>query len=747
MNKKLFIALVLWCVSLSAFPLGLIKGKVYDENSRQPLPGATIYIHEFEKGVVTDENGFFTMNDIPSTEINIEVSFLGYETKIIRTNQNDELNIGLKPSMVETPEVVVSASNFSSQHENAVKIEAINLSTLRTVGSPSFAESLATVPGVDVISKGNGIGKPVIRGLSNSNILFLNNGIKMENYQFSEDHPYVIDETGIDRIEIIKGPASLLYGSDAIGGLINILSEHPSISGKTEGDLTVQGYSVSKGYSLNGGIKGTSKQLTWGVRGRLKNHCDYLDGNGIFVPNSRFSQQSAKTFLNWNNSKGYYKLSYEYNHLLPGMTNEASVGLVTKNEYAKTFWYQNLTNHILISKNTFIINKTKVNANASWQLNHRILNTDDQGEVNMQLGSATYELKTWLPSGKNTDIIVGLQGAIRNNHNNEAHTRVLPNYSENEFALMSLYQLRLFEKLSFQAGLRYDFRKLYIPEQEKASHSHEKAEAEENNGEFEMMPELEFNYKNASISIGATCEIAQELFLRANFASAFRPPNVAELTQNGIHGVRFEKGNVNLESQRNYEGDLSLHYHVGNFSADVAGFYNHIFNYIYLSPTNLFENEYRVYQYNQSDANLYGSEINLRYHPLKWMELNGQFSSARGVLSNENNLPFIPHDKLKLEIKVDRETLGKMQHPYLKLQVVNAFAQNRPSEFETVTSAYHLINAGAGLNLNIGKQKLIASLNANNLFNTVYFDHLSTLKEIGYYNPGRNVALNLQWKF
>lgn len=747
MNKKTFIALLFWFLTLSAYPLSTIKGNVFDSNSHEPLHGAFIYIHEFEKGAVTNDEGEFVMEDIPTSEITIQVSFVGYETKIIKINETSSLKIELKPTLVETPEVVVTASNFASQHENAIKIEAISKSSIDGVATPSFVEAIAAIPGLDVISKGNGIGKPVIRGMSNSNVLFLNNGIKMENYQFSEDHPYVTDETGIDHIEVIKGPASLLYGSDAIGGLINILPEHPAVNGKTEGDLSIKVNTVSNGLLANAGVKKSTDNWSWGIRGGMKNHRDYLDGNGDFVPNSRFSQQSARSFLNFNSKKGYFKLSYEFNHLEPGMTNNYSVPLVTENAYEKEFWYQNLTNHIVLSKNTFFIQKIKLNANVSYQVNHRRLNTDEIGEVNMQLGSTSYELKSWIPTNKHSDLIVGFQGAIRQNTNLEAHARVLPDYDENDFALMGLYQHRFADRLSLQAGMRYDFRNLFIPEQEKASHSHNQEEERDEEEVSELMPEQSHHYQNYSFSVGTTWEIVKELLLRANVATAFRPPNVAELTQNGVHGVRYELGNTDLNSQRNVEGDLSVHFHTSNLSADVATFYNAVSNYIYLSPTNEFNEDYRIYQYQQHNAMLYGNEISLRYHPLDWLETEAQFEYIRGNLQSEDNLPFIPHDKLKSRVNIHEDKLWKIQNPSLKVQWVHAFDQSRPSEFETKSPAYNLINASIEGDFPIGKQNLNLALRANNLFNELYIDHLSTLKDLGFYNPGRNVMLSIQYKF
>lgn len=757
MSKNLFLSLVLWCMVLPSFSMGILSGKVLSTSEGNALPGATIYINEFEKGAISNADGTFILENIPNSAIKVEVSFIGYETKIISIDKLEYIQIWLSPTRIETPEVVVTGSNFSSQHENAIKIESISADKLVSKGSPSFVEMLSSVPGVDVIGMGNGIGKPVIRGLSNSNLLFLNNGVKMENYQFSENHPYVIDEVGVGKIEIIKGPASLLYGSDAIGGLINVLPERPATSDSFQGDISANSYSVSNGYAAGVGLKGSSKQLAWGVRAGIKNNRDYLDGSDRFVPNSRFSQQSAKTYLNWNSEKGYFKLTYNYSHLQPGMTNGVSTALVSENDYEPTVWYQDLTNHMIQTNNTFFLNQYKINANASYNLNHRVLNTDEQNEVNMQLSSFNYDVRTWIPSANDNKLIVGVQGASRHNRNNEAHTRVLPNYTENEMAFMGLYQHTAYGKLSLQAGARFDYRDLFIPEQMKASHSHDEEESDhdehgddeegDEDHEEELMLEQTYNYGNISASLGATYELTHYLLFRANIATAFRPPNVAELTQDGVHGSRYEVGNTDLESQRNIEGDLSLHFHKENFSIDIAAFYNHILNYIFLSPTKHFEEELQIYQYNQTNSTLTGGEINLRYHPLNWFEIYSSMSTIRGTQKNGQYLPFIPHDKIVVGVNVEQTELLFLQRPHVGVDLVYAFKQDRPSEFETATSSYSVLNLTAGGFVDLNGQIIQIRLNANNLLNTSYYDHLSLLKGVGYFNPGRNVAISLKYSF
>ncbi|MBN1768539.1 MAG: TonB-dependent receptor [Prolixibacteraceae bacterium] len=751
MLKRIVFYILLAAEGLSGFAAGVAKGYVFDKNTGEPLPGASIYIHELERATVSDDRGMFVFEAIPTKNVRAEISFVGYETKIVSLLTNEILSIGLLTVLVEAPEVVVTASNFVSQHENAVKIEAISLAAIENIGTPSFLDATAILPGVDVISRGNGIGKPVIRGLSNSNLLVLSNGVKLENYQFSEDHPYVIDETGIDRIEVIKGPASLLYGSDAVGGLINVLSEHPAAVGETSGDVSVSVYSMSNGLTLNGGLKQSTQEVSWGLRGSLKSNRDYKDGVGRFVPNSRFGQQSVKTFLARNSELGFFKLSYDYSHLLAGMTNAASIGLVNSNKYEPDVWFQNLSNHVLLSKNTIYLRDTKVNANFSFNRNHRILNTTENNAVNMALNSFGGEVKTWLPTSKYYDLIVGIQSQLKSNANYDGLMRVLPDYNEQAYAFMGLFQYRLPDRLSLQVGARYDLNSLFIPEQRKAIHSHDEEPAHEDEvpGEAheQVMHEENYVFHNASISVGATYEMNRNVLVRANVASAFRPPNVAELTQDGVHGNRYEKGDTSLLSQRNYEADLSIHYHYSSFSADVAAFYNFIPNYIYLSPTAMIYNELLVYQYQQNKARLLGGEVMFRFRPVSWIEMNGNLSVIRGMLNESSYLPFIPHDKINVGVKLMKEKYGFLKQAHFSANVRYAFAQNRPSQFETTTPQWTTVSVAAGAVIKLQNSEASVLLSLSNAFNEQYYDHLSTLKPLGYKNPGRNLGLRLNWMF
>lgn len=731
-----FIVMLLILINPTIFAQHSVKGKVTDKTTNQAMAFVNIYIPEQNKGTLTDENGKFKITDVPERGCKVQFSYMGYKTiiKDISPIKNEtEINIQMETAILQAEEVVISGGIYSTQHENSTKIELIKGSEIHSCGTPSFIEALTNTPGVDMISKGSGVAKPVIRGLSMTNILMLNNGIKMENYQFSENHPFIIDEFGIDRIEIIKGPASLLYGSDAVGGVINVIKEKPAPIGDVIGDYNMQYHSNTQGVVTNLGIKGSTKNFFWGIRGGIKSHADYKDGSGNYIPNTRFNENSVKAYLGLHKSFGLFELYYNYNQPKLGMCVGDAIAQTTENGRKNKIWYQDLNNHLFSIKNTLFLGQYKVDLNASYQINNRRLQTDNNMPafemVDMDLNTLSYEIKTYLPSPTNSTYIIGIQGANKTNRNHEAPNHVLPDADMNDFSIFGLFQYTLFKKIKSQAGIRYDFRSI--------STKAELNKVAVNN-----------DYGNASASLGATYNINKNLLLRANIASAYRTPNIAELTENGMHGVRYEKGNPELKSQRSYEADVSAHFHSTYVMLDIAGFYNKINNYIFIAPTNdTLASGGIIYQYSQINSNIYGYEISINMLPISWLNVSSSYSYLVGKQNNGDYLPFIPQNKLHFEIKYQSQEISFLKNPFLKIGGLIASKQNNPAMFEMETDSYFLINAGIGTNVTWANQIISLSINGNNLLNKVYFDHLSTVKDLGYNNMGRNISINLTIPF
>jgi len=726
---------------ISAFAQNEIKGMITNPQG-EPLVGANVFVSEQNKGTVTDQNGCYLLRNMPKGKVKIQYSYVGYNNQlvtVVMVNSSQEINIIMQYEPIETQAVVVVGGYNSTQHENAVKIDVIKSEVISSAGSPNFTEALTKVPGIDMISKGNGISKPVIRGLAMNDILVLNNGVRYENYQYSDHHPLGIDEFGIESVEVIKGPASLLYGSDAIGGVVDFVKEKPAPIGKIVGDYNMKLYSNSIGATTNIGVKGSSQNFFWGIRGGGKTDADYLQGGGDFVPNSRFNEWSVKGNAGYTGKSGTFKLFYDVNQQKLGLVEPDVIPLITKRGRKNDIWYQIFNNKLLSSQNKLYLKNYKVEINAAFQSTD-LMHYDERVDpfIDMRLATITYETKLYFPSTKNAEYIIGFQGLNQQNDNlGNRETKLLPDAAISSYSGFTLLQYTFFEKLRLQAGVRYDYRNLTT---EKLGLS----------SDFNYRPALSKEYNSVSGSFGATYNMSEKLLFRTNLAAAFRSPNLAELTSNGLHENRYEVGTPDLLPQNAFEGDLSVHYHFDNLSFDVAVFYNKINDYIFISPTGeQSTGGFPIYKYMQSDARLFGGEAVFHIHPrhIEWLHFETLFSTVTGKQDNEDFLPLIPAHKLKVELRLEKKKLIFFENTYFKINVLNAFNQNNTAPEEEATKGYTLVDLGVGVNLKAGNQLIVIGLSANNIFDKKYIDHLSTLKEAGFFNPGRNIALNLKIPF
>jgi len=739
--KNIILLVITLLSGISAFSQNEIKGLITNQEG-ELLIGANVFVPEQNKGTVADQNGHYFLKNLPKGKVKVQYSYVGYNNQLVTVmidKSSQEINITLQHDPIETQAVVVVGGYNSTQHENAVKIDVIKSEVISGSGTPNFAETLTKIPGVDMISKGSGISKPVIRGLAMNDILVLNNGVRYENYQYSDHHPLGIDEFGIESVEVIKGPASLLYGSDAIGGVVDFVKEKPAPIGQIIGDYNMQLYSNSLGATTNLGVKGASQNFFWGVRGGGKTNADYYQGGGELVPNSRFNEWSLKGNAGYTGKSGTFKLFYDVNQQKLGLVEPDVIPLITERGRENDIWYQTFRNKLLSSQNKLYIGNYKVEINAAFQ-STGLMHYDERADpfIDMQLGTLTYEAKLYLPSTKNAEYILGLQGFNQQNDNiGNRETKLLPDASINSYSGFTLLQYTFFEKLRLQAGARYDYRNLTTEKLGLAA-------------DYNFRPALSKEYNSVSGSLGATFNLSEKILFRANLAAAFRSPNLAELTSNGLHENRYEVGTPDLSPQHAFEVDLSVHYHFDNLSFDVAGFYNKINDYIFISPTGEESaGGFPIYKYMQSDARLFGGEAVLHIHPrpIEWLHFETVFSTVTGKQDNEDYLPLIPAHKLRFELRVEKKNLMFFRNTYFKINVLNAFSQDNLAPEEAATAGYTLVDLGVGANLKAGNQLVVIGLSANNIFDKKYIDHLSTLKEAGFFNPGRNISLNLKIPF
>ncbi|RXQ96627.1 TonB-dependent receptor [Ancylomarina salipaludis] len=725
-----------------------LYGIVSDQNDLNGLAGVSIFIPELQKGTLSQADGSYQLDALPNGSFTVQFSYMGYETVIKKLQLKDSdlnLNTNLVFTSVTTQDVVVSGGFPSSQHENPIKISVMSKQEFDRLLTPSLGQKLASIPGVDLISRSPGVSSPVIRGLSLNNLIFLNNGVRLENFQFSVDHPFLVNDQGVDHIEVIKGPASLLYGSDAMGGVINIVREKPAPANTIKADVSTEFYSVTKGFNRNIGVKGSRENWFWMFRANQQSHHDYKDGDGDYIPNTRFNSTGLQVGLGLLRSYGSFKIYYDYLSPKLGMTNEESIPLVKEGLSKNRFWYQDLSQHLVASRNRLFIGDFKLELNVAYQFNQRRLNGNPQSDifrlVDMDLNTLTYDGKFYFPTSDGTEFLLGIQGMHQTNRNHEAPNRIIPDANIDDFSVFALYkkELKLWE---WQLGLRYDTRALYVPEQEAGGHSHSEVETPE---EHEEMVHINRRFNNLNASIGTTFHVSDDVLLRTNIASAYRVPNLAELSQHGMHGNRFEEGNVNLDPQKSIESDLGLHYHTQKHNIDLSLFYNRVYDFIYLAPTDEISPEGTgfVYKYGQQNAKLYGGELAVNVVPFRFLKFHSDYAMVISKFDNGGRLPFVPQHKLNNSLRFIFKGSKLLDSPFLNLSWKHVFNQNHPAMFETKTDAYNLFEIQMGTDLKLGKYKASLELSADNIFNEKYTDHLSTLKTFAYLNPGRNISLKL----
>ena len=754
--KYTLLLLLLFLASISHSQNTLI-GSVKNSETNQPIIFANVHFPELEKGTITNENGEFTIKNLPNGNFNIVVSLIGFKTfshDILLENKEIVLHITLNPSVIEMDEVIISTPFHKLQADNVMKVEQENISNLKKSGATTLSQGITNIPGVESINTGNSIGKPVIRGLSSNRVLVYAQGVRLENQQFGAEHGLGINDSGLESVEVIKGPASLLYGSDALGGVLYFNPERFAPANTIKADANFNYYSNSHGKSTNIGFKQSGDAFKFLIRGSYAEHADY-NTNLYRVTNTRFNEKDLKVGLGYQQTN--YKTEFRYN------LNSSKLGLpiaigteeigIQNTDITPLLPFQQLENHILSSKTNVFFKESTLNINLGYTYNDRKEfeehhhedgdmheeETEEEHEqheeallpaLHMKLKTFNYDVKYNLPQTGKFETIVGVQGMNQTN-GNYGEELLIPDATTNDIGLLATSHIH-FEKLAIQLGARFDNRTV-------------DADLIENEAQ-----RLDKSFNSFNGAIGFKVDFTDNLVSRLNIASGFRSPNLSELTSYGSHhGTnRFEIGNPNLDNEQNLQTDLVLEYQNKHVELSVNGFYNTINNYIYLAPNGETLNEEPVYTYLQNDAKLYGGEIGLHIHPhpLDWLHLESSFETVIGKLNKDKYLPLIPANKWSNTLRVEFGKQNWVQNTYAFFKINTTFKQDNISEFETETDGYTLLNLGFGGTLQIFKNELETSVSVTNLTDKEFINHLSRLKSDGILNMGRSINIGLSYK-
>ena len=728
MKKILSFIIIIFSLSLS-FGQYSLSGTVKDAKTKEPLAGVSIYIPATKQGAVSDLDGKFQFEKITKPDIEIVFSYQGYQElhqKIHFDSPQKTIEILLPEAVFAIDQVIVSTGFNKLQKDNVMKVSHQSLANLAQKGMQNIMEGIAQVPGVSNLSTGTGIVKPVIRGLSGNRVLVYNQGVRLENYQFGEEHGMGIDAAGISGVEVIKGPASLLYGSDALGGVIYLIPEKFASKNQTVYNLNTTYFSNTSGFHISPGIKTSTDKWQFLARGSWKQNGDYQIPSGERVLNTTNKDTDLKLGVGYHQTGYKTDLRYNYNHTLNGLAT--GIGLENTN-YDFTGKYQDLTTHNISWKNDIRWHKSHIKTNFGFSKVRRALVVNQQPFIDMRLNTFNGDIKWYAPKKQDWEWIAGTQFMWQTNSNAGQHF-LLPNAHIANIAVFTNVN-HSFGNSIVQGGIRYDFRNTHTETIDAGRPGFDK-----HTGSF-------------SGALGYKQDLGEKMALRLNLASGFRAPNLAELTSNGEHEGRIEIGNPDLKNEQNIQADINWEYTSTHIEFFVNGFYNHINHYIYLQPVFYTANMLPVYVYQQDNAYLYGGEAGLHFHPhpWDWLHIKSSFETVTGKKQTGEYLPLIPADQWKNEIRIANKIPHKIWQKYYWFAELNRTFKARSNPYEAIYPAYTLVNTGIGAKLQYQKMTAVLNLSVHNLFNQTYISNLSVLREDHIPNQGRNLIVRFNLIF
>ncbi len=793
MKKKLYILtniLLILVQAVFALPEGKINsgslnGKVTDNKTNEPLPGVSIYFPDLKIGTQTNSDGTYSIKDLPATNLLVQVSFVGYQAvnRQVDLSSTKNMDFKLKESVTEINEVVVTGQpGVVEQKRIPAPIKVVPRSELLQNASTNIIDAIAREPGVSEITTGAGISKPVIRGLGYNRVVVVNNGVRQEGQQWGDEHGIEIDEYDVDHVEILKGPASLAYGSDAMAGVINMISAPTLPNGSIKGNI-ISNYQTNNGligYSAN--IAGNKSGFVWDARFSQKLAHAYENKYDGPVYNSGFRENAASALLGINRSWGFSHLTLSMYYLEPGMVEgerdsltgkfvkevtlangETSTELATSsdfNSYHPEAPFQKINHYKAVWNNNIYFGKGNLQTIIGFQQNRRKEFEDpDNYGLYFQLNTLNYDFKYTLSDINGWKFTTGVNG-MRQQSKNKGTEFLVPAYKLFDFGVYGIVNKNL-GRFDLSGGLRYDVRSenadaLYLNGDE------EKTVASDPDAE-QRFSAFDKTFDGVSGSIGSTYQISDQVYTKLNVSRGFRAPNIAELGSNGEHEgtFRYEIGNTSLKPETSMQFDWGIGLNSKHVSAEVNLFKNDVNHYIFIHKlgNDSMIDDVPVYKFSDGKARLYGGEVSLDIHPhpMDWLHFENTFSYTRGTLKDQpdsaSNLPLIPAPRWTSEIRANIKRVAPwMQNAYVSFGIDQNWKQNHYFEAygtETATPGYMLLNAGLGTDFTY-KRKTVCSffISAGNLTDKAYQSHLSRLKYAGTnYATGREGVFNMGRNF
>lgn len=731
------ILLAVWAAPAAA-QADSVYGRVAD-TSGAAIGRARVTLEELGRSAETDTTGAFVFRRVRPGEYTLVVRRLNFEPTVrrIAVPLDAALAVSLRASAFTLEAVTVTATREPLPVlRSPLPPASVPADRLRRYGDVSLAQALGELPGVRTLSTGGEIGKPVIRGLSGARVLALDDGLRLEDYSWSDEDGPSADPELAQRIEVIRGPASLLYGSDAMGGVVNVLA--PEVPDARGGTLPVHGRAdlfgatnnaeVGAVVSASGGNGGVGWRAATALRRSEALHTPVgeLDNTGFWSANgdaaAGISGAWGRATLRFIHYGGDFHLLEADSSLNPPPSGEEDQGPVRR-----------LNDDRLQLLAQIPAGAVRLEAKAQWQ-RHRLAEivppdtaSGDEG-FDLLLTTGTLDLLAHHGAGPLTGT-VGLSGLVQENATRGTEPLV-PGASTTGGAVFAVEELTA-GPWSVLGGARIDARTV---------------SADANAGL--ALPAVHRDFSAWSGDVGLVRRFGGDVALAANVGRAWRAPTLFELFTNGpnVGDARFVVGDSGLVPEGGLDADLSLRWEGERVRGEIAVYSNRIDHYIYLNPTGATQDSLPVYAYVQANAVLTGGEAGVELEAAPGVTLSARGDWVRAARTDGTPLPLTPAPRLVVGGEWRRSAPVEGQGLALRAAVEMVAHQSRLAPTDLPTAGYALLHLGGDLGFRVGGRPLQLGVEARNVLNKRYRDFLSRYKAFAL-NPGRNVVIRCSTVF
>ena len=741
---------------------------VTDSISHHAMEAVSVSIPKLGVQQITDANGMFCLSSIAAGFYEIKCAYVGYHTTTIgiRLNGNDTINISLCPESHHLHEVVVSDNfsesdkAFSLQHKQILDINQIQMRN-----GQNITELLKNINGMNTLTSGPNISKPVLRGLHSQRLVMMQGNVRMEGQQWGAEHAPEIDPFAVGRVEVLKGASSVEFGAEAIGGVIRLMPRAYRQQNGIAGELTLNGFSNNRQGAVSIHLDGShANKLKWKIQMSARKagdskSADYVISNTAFRENNMTASMQYKLTEKLSSEISYSSFAttigiFSGAHLgntddLLQAINRSKPLVIRPFTYSINRPYQEVSHKVYSGKLLYQFGKkSSVHYQFTLQNNQRKEYDSDQPynqalrELNLpafylQIISQSHELKMVHKWGAHWSGYAGIQYTLQNNFTSGLQF-LIPDFISHAIGAFALTKVE-YEKWSAEAGVRFDHRNLSVAYQDRFT-------------QFDTT--IKFSMPTAIFSFSR--KLPYSMLLITTLSNGWRAPAINELYSNGLHmgTATYEIGNNQLQPEVSYMLDMTLKYQSELSGFECSVYNNYMHNYIYqlpdLQPTLTVRGAFPTMRFVQTEANLLGFDASYNRKLWKSWYTGAAYSFLHATdITKQQPLLFMPANRARISITHRVDKWGVFKNIFSEISGMHVSMQNRvvsELDYASPPPGYLLFNLNTGFDCLIRKQTIRFSIGINNLFNAAYRDYLSRFR---YFtdDTGRNFILRLTIPF